>query len=69
MVAVASRIPSGGNRGNPFVATFFTAEEINPSAQYRTSKRWSTGNDFLHCIHGSPIVEKPLVPEESKVTE
>jgi hypothetical protein len=25
---------------------------------------WSTGNDFSHCLHGSPIVEKPPFSEK-----
>jgi len=25
-------------------------------------------NDSLHCIHGSPIVEKPRFPKKSKLT-
>ena len=26
----------------------------------------STGNDFSHCLHGSPIVEKPRFSKDSK---
>ena len=28
----------------------------------------STGNDFSHCLHGSPIVEKPRFSKDSKST-
>jgi len=28
----------------------------------------STGKDFSHCLHGSPIVEKPRFSKDSKST-
>ena len=67
-VAADFLVQSLGINRQPLVHTFYATEVIDSLIVNRRFKGMACRNDSLHCIHGSPIVEKPRFSEKFELT-